>query len=251
MASEDQDERALSSRLGPEAVTAVAQAPAVARRPRGRPPRLTLDSILTAAVAIGGDQLTMAQLAAKLDVTVSALYRHVGSRDELILLMSDHQNRTRPRSDLRDRHWSLILIDVTEQTFSFFCESTSGLERFRAGEFGPQTRMPLQRETAQALEQQGFARLEAITLCRTASAIGAGAAMCRLHVRSINSTGRSYAALVLEAADQAGAEADPTALMHEDDWRRPMRVLLASVAACRGEALPPDADQRLPILRQG
>lgn len=63
------------------------------RRTAGRPPRLSRELVVEAAVAIvraGGMQaLTMRALADELDATPMALYRHVGDRDELAFLVVD------------------------------------------------------------------------------------------------------------------------------------------------------------------
>lgn len=66
---------------------------AEARRTAGRPPRLSRERAVEAAVAIvrkgGMEALTMRALADALDATPMALYRHVGDRDELALLVVD------------------------------------------------------------------------------------------------------------------------------------------------------------------
>lgn len=60
-------------------------------RARGRPPRLSREAIVAAALAVvregGLEALTMRLLADKLGATPMALYRHVGDRDALVLLV--------------------------------------------------------------------------------------------------------------------------------------------------------------------
>ena len=64
-----------------------------APRTTGRPPRLSRELAVDAAVGIvrakGMDALTMRALADALDATPMALYRHVGDRDALALLVVD------------------------------------------------------------------------------------------------------------------------------------------------------------------
>ena len=71
----------------------IVREPVAAPRAVGRPARLSRESIVEAAVDIvrarGMQALTMRALAGELDATPMALYRHVGDRDELALLVTD------------------------------------------------------------------------------------------------------------------------------------------------------------------
>lgn len=68
------------------------------RPPRGRPPTLTLDRIVTAAVEVadelavaeGLDALSMRHIATHLGVGTMSLYRYVPGKSELLDLMLDH-----------------------------------------------------------------------------------------------------------------------------------------------------------------
>jgi TetR/AcrR family tetracycline transcriptional repressor len=68
----------------------MAQSPenAKAKRGRGRPPRLSRESILEAALALlersPAEPLTLSRVAEEVDAVPAALYRHVGSHDELL-----------------------------------------------------------------------------------------------------------------------------------------------------------------------
>lgn len=68
-------------------------------RPRGGRPALSLDAVVTAAVALldeaGEDALTFRALAARMETGVGAIYHYVGGRDELL-----------------DRATDAILVDV-------------------------------------------------------------------------------------------------------------------------------------------
>lgn len=61
---------------------------------RGPKPTLTLRRIVEAAVALGDaegiDAISLTRVAGRLGVTPNALYRHLGSRDELHLLAREH-----------------------------------------------------------------------------------------------------------------------------------------------------------------
>ena len=55
---------------------------------RGRPPQISRDDVVGAALEIGLDRFTMTSVAERLGVTTPALYTHVNSRDELLRLVS-------------------------------------------------------------------------------------------------------------------------------------------------------------------
>lgn len=61
-----------------------ASAPSTGKRGRGRSPRISRDQIVTAALEVGFDQLTMKAVAAHLGVTHTALYHHIDDRDDLM-----------------------------------------------------------------------------------------------------------------------------------------------------------------------
>ncbi len=83
-----------SGRTDPERILPLLWRRSVARtKPAGRPPRLTVDAVVAAAVALadaeGLTALSMARVARALDVGTMTLYTYVPSRSELIDLMVD------------------------------------------------------------------------------------------------------------------------------------------------------------------
>jgi AcrR family transcriptional regulator len=64
-----------------------------AHRPRGRPPTIDREDVLDAAIRLldaeGVEALTMRRLASELGVSHMAPYRHVGSKDELLMVLVD------------------------------------------------------------------------------------------------------------------------------------------------------------------
>jgi AcrR family transcriptional regulator len=64
-----------------------------AKRPRGRPPTLDREAVLATALRLldaeGVEALTMRRLASELGVSAMAPYRHVSSRDELLMVLVD------------------------------------------------------------------------------------------------------------------------------------------------------------------
>src|SRR6478672_7441524 len=64
-----------------------------AKHGRGRPPTIDREAVLDAALRLldaeGVDALTMRRLASELGVSAMAPYRHVGSKDELLMVLVD------------------------------------------------------------------------------------------------------------------------------------------------------------------
>ena len=62
-------------------------------RPRGRPPTLDREAVLDTAIGLldaeGVEALTMRRLASELGVSAMAPYRHVASKDELLMVLID------------------------------------------------------------------------------------------------------------------------------------------------------------------
>ncbi|MFC3994638.1 TetR/AcrR family transcriptional regulator [Nocardiopsis sediminis] len=91
-----------------------------AAAPVGRPAELGIDRIVGAAVAVadreGLSGVSLAKVAKELGYTAMSLYRHVGSKDELLVLMGDAAEGTPPESgpapgDWREgtRQWAFAL----------------------------------------------------------------------------------------------------------------------------------------------
>ncbi|RDI67807.1 TetR/AcrR family transcriptional regulator [Nocardia pseudobrasiliensis] len=82
----------MSDRPVPAALARLWRLPVPARQ--GRPPVLDVDRIVTAAVELADRHdiaaVTLEKVAQTLGFTKMALYRHVGSKDELLTLMVDH-----------------------------------------------------------------------------------------------------------------------------------------------------------------
>ena len=82
--------------------------------PRGRPPTLSRDRIVTEAVALadaeGLEKVSMKRVAERLDAGVMSLYRHVPGKSELIDLMYDALMVEPPRIRA-DQGWRIAMED--------------------------------------------------------------------------------------------------------------------------------------------
>ncbi|MGW6279579.1 TetR/AcrR family transcriptional regulator [Kribbella sp. NPDC055071] len=93
-----------------------------APRRRGPKPSLTLDDIVRAAIAIADEEndlaaVSMARVAERLGNSTMALYRHVKSKDELLVLMSDAAIQ-RPQPLPSDGDWRVGLTFWTRSVMA-------------------------------------------------------------------------------------------------------------------------------------
>ncbi|MGW3039427.1 TetR/AcrR family transcriptional regulator [Kitasatospora sp. NPDC001159] len=89
--------------------------PPAPRKTPGRPPRISREEIIGAALRIldegGVDRLTMRRLATEIGSTPMALYHHVRNKDELlVLLLDDYATRTLRRPELPAQPRERIIV---------------------------------------------------------------------------------------------------------------------------------------------
>ena len=88
---------------------------------RGRPPKVTADHVVVAAVAVadrtGTLDFGLREIAAEAGVAVMSLYSHVASRDELLQLMVDECRRTMEATSPTG-HWRERLLQVADENLA-------------------------------------------------------------------------------------------------------------------------------------
>jgi AcrR family transcriptional regulator len=104
------DGKAKDSAGGPARRTALDLAWGWGERPRPGPrPSLKLEEIVDAAIALadaeGIEAVSMQRVAKRMGVTTMALYRYVGSKDDLLFLAVDAAAGQPPPSDAPDEPW--------------------------------------------------------------------------------------------------------------------------------------------------
>ena len=87
---------------------------------RGRPANISLEKIIAAAMEIGFHDISMHAIARKMDVAVSALYRHIASKDDLLLLCTDivSQKIVLPETDSWQGHLRALARSYRKVTLS-------------------------------------------------------------------------------------------------------------------------------------
>jgi len=99
---------------------------------------LQLDRILETAIAQGLDRFSMAAVGRELGVTDMALYRYVGSRDELYSRAAARAHRTYPFRFVATE-WRAHLLEVAEEVWQL-ARRHPGIERYLLdGPYHPET----------------------------------------------------------------------------------------------------------------
>ncbi len=104
----------------------MATADGVATR-RGRPNKVTRERIIEVAATLGLDGLTIQSLAAELEVSPGALYRHVDGLDEVARLVAERKRGDVERRMTTTRDWAEWLSDFAEVIRTELGGSTAAL----------------------------------------------------------------------------------------------------------------------------
>jgi AcrR family transcriptional regulator len=91
---------------------------------RGPQPKVTTTQAVSTAIALadteGLDAATVRRLAADLGISGMALYTHVGSRDDLLVLMIDAARAGRPRAPYPSEDWRARVRQVAEADLALY-----------------------------------------------------------------------------------------------------------------------------------
>ena len=108
-------------------VDAVSDRPAPRRARRGRPPRISQERIVDAAIELGLDAFSMQGIAEHLGVSTPALYSHVGGRDQVLALVSAELLRRMTDVASSADNWRDWLADFAAEVRDHLAPSASAL----------------------------------------------------------------------------------------------------------------------------
>ncbi|MGD9429135.1 TetR/AcrR family transcriptional regulator [Arthrobacter russicus] len=139
-------------------------------RRRGRVPTISRESVARAAIGLGFEDLTMSTVAASLGVKHSSLYRHVGSRDDLVSmaidLMASEAKWPTPGADWRE--YLEKFTDVMWTMYEEFPGVAPELQRLPAP---PSSVVYIFAASTEALIDFGFDPESAVLIVDTISAL--------------------------------------------------------------------------------
>src|SRR5438445_6863012 len=122
----------------------------------GRPPRVNAQAIITAAIEIGLEEVTLKQVADRLDVGVATLYRHVHSRDEMVRLAAFQLTLARGMPEGAAGHWSEVATRYAETLFESFIAEPQLIGELLKGRIGPHAEVDVLEQFLGAMSQHGF-----------------------------------------------------------------------------------------------
>lgn len=231
----------------------------------GRPPSVTVPQIVAMALELGLDNLSLKQVADQLGIGLATLYRHVGTRDELLRLASFELMLRRQAPAAASAHWSEVALQYAETLLQSFLAEPQLITELQRGRLGPHAEVDLLEQFLGVITRHGFSIDEGVSLFHALGTVVVGTATGMTGNRAAEAAGEPWkieTRRVLGARDDDELPLVRRAYPQFVDpgiaqWRFTVRSLLAGVAAARGETLPPDllatpaADRAVPIQRKG
>ena len=212
----------------------------------GRPPSVTVQAIVAAALEIGLEKVTLKQIADQLGVAQATLYRHVNNRDELLRLAAFQLTLQRQLPTAANAHWSDLAVRYAESLYEAFLSEPQLINQLLKGELGPHAEVDVLEPFLTAICQHGFNELEGVQLFHSIGMISIGAAAGAIGLKASKAAGKPWN----ESMRRVFAERDESELplirrvvpatMDIDPipWLPSLNALLAGIAASRGEQLP-------------
>ncbi|GAA4901819.1 TetR family transcriptional regulator [Stackebrandtia albiflava] len=205
--------------------------------PRGRPPKLSLDRIVTTAMRIADREglaaLSMKRLAEELESGVMSLYHHVPGKDELVALMADTAYGEPPDTETGDDWYTALHRWAHALRTVFHAHPWLTDPAISPGVVGPNETAWLEAElTALARLRQPLA--DAMKNALAVSSYVRGAVQPEIHRRAPrfghSAVDRNRFPLVSSFADTARAhDSDPLADFFDVGLRRLLHGIRASV----------------------
>lgn len=217
---------------------------AAATKPVGRPRRLSIDQVLEAAIALGLDRVTMADVARSLGVRVTVLYNYVANRDEMVRFAAVRVAQKHGFPADSGQHWSLYAAEHARALFALFTGPEQIISRYLAGGMGPELELDRAEFWLQAMTARGFNATEALRLLDQTGGIVIGGATTAVHQQRLAESGTSYTSAAAKALASRNDIEVPILkqisaefINREQAWPVTLAQLFTAVAAERGERL--------------
>ncbi len=202
--------------------------------------------IIETAIDLGLRELNMKALAAALDVNVVTLYRHVGSRDELMRIAVMHLMLQRQLNQGASEHWAELAVRYAGNLFELFRAEPGLLVELMNGNLQPHSEIDILEQFMQAMAEHGFSFEEGLSLHREIGLIVLGSALGITGMQAAQERGDSWQddfVETLEKRDESEVVAvrqvlDSFVAYDPQMWLKTLKTFLAGIALERGETLP-------------
>lgn len=225
----------------------------------GRPPRVSVQAIIAAALQLGLEQVSLKQIARHLGVAPATLYRHVRNRNELLRLAAFELTLARRLPSGNTEHWSELATRYAETLFESFVAEPQLMNELLKGRLGPHAEIDLLDQFLAAVCQHGFSPDQGVRLFHSIGTLMLGAAAGAIGLQASRDSGQPWNIAMHEALARRDRDelpyvrqVFPQALDRQPHhWLPALRALLAGVASLRGEVLPePSLQQAVAAARQ-
>lgn len=211
----------------------------------GRPARVGEQVILDAAIEIGLAGVTLKQVAERLGVTIAALYRHIGSRDELVRRATLRLAQRRQLPPRRHAHWVDVMRAHARGMVESFVAEPQLIRAIMDGALGPVAEIDFVEQFAQQLTRYGFAPAECLRIHQGLAMLAAGAAVGAIAVQTGGHGGTAHEQALRRALTERAGElpltraALPAYLKLDPQlWERLLDAYLADLSRARNEVFP-------------
>ncbi len=201
--------------------------------------------IVAAAIEIGFEHFTMASVAERLGVSISALYRHVADREALNRLITDSWMSGFQAPADHGQHWAELARDLAHLLFDTFLENPALFVEQARGRFSAVATAQTTETFLRRLVVRDFAAEEALALALDIRSAALGAALVAAGARAWEANGTGPDAVfeahaVPELPVLRTVRASFESGLGRSSWQPTIGRILAFWAEQRGETLPPD-----------
>ena len=227
--------------------------PTPAKRPVGRPPRISRQSIAEAASEIGLADLTLRAVADRLGVSITGLYHHIQDKDDLMRLAAEYSATRVQLPEDRGQHWAVWLLEWASYSREVFLAQPGLLGQFLEGAISMEAIAEKVDTMLDLLVRQGFTLVEANAAFSLVNSCAVGSAVQAIREAKAATAGRASVAEHRRVLAQHGPDelvhlrgllADPAAAT--PPFAVQLTTVLIGIAARRGESLG-----SVPALRTG
>ncbi len=215
------------------------------RRGRGRPRRIDRNKILEAAAQMSADELSMPDLATRMGVSVAALYRYVGGRDQVLDLLGRHAMATLELPAQDHAHWAEWMIGYASALRAALRRFPGKISHVHPGAPDTPTSLDHVDTVLAVLSRAGFSDADALVTFLFVVDVVFGFVHREMETAAEMRAGRDYHNLFYRALVERGPTELPVLRRlslsesgPDEQFADTLRTALAGVAVRRGERVP-------------
>ncbi|MDP5209545.1 TetR/AcrR family transcriptional regulator [Microbulbifer sp. 2205BS26-8] len=150
----------------------------------GRPRSISRQKIIDAALCLGGDKITMKQVADELGVGIATLYKYVANKDELQQLVVGQLLANLSLPKRRGRHRREYIRDFYQSLCQAMIRQPKAIRQLMEGGFGVETSQKLKSDFTQEILNSGMSSEMAAQIYVAVCQASIGAAVTELELEA-------------------------------------------------------------------